>query len=342
MLNICLLGAGFIGKVHAKNLARNPEVGFTGIFDPDRRAAGLLAERYGVPILESVDEVMGDQRIDAVLIATPASTHPALIRRAAEAGKAILCEKPIGKDLAEVDACLEALEGYDRPVQIGFNRRFDPQHRELYTGLKRGEIGAVEQLIITSRDPHPPPVVYMRDTPGGIFYDTMCHDFDTARWLLGEEPVEVYALASSLVEQDLNPDRDLDTAMALLKTASGKMCHINVSRRSVYGHDQRIEVFGSKGMLQSQNIQRSRIRRYGPEEIGEDVLLDFFIDRYREAYVQELQSFVDASLRHSPIEATIFDGRQSLALSLAALDSSRRGQPVRLTDPPHSDKGVAR
>ncbi len=173
----------------------------------------------------------------------------------------------------------------------------------------------------------------MRDTPGGIFYDTMCHDFDTARWLLGEEPMEVYAVASSLLEEDLNPDRELDTAMALLRTASGKMCHINVSRRSVYGHDQRIEVFGSKGMLQSQNIQRSRVRRYGSEEISEEVLLDFFIDRYREAYVQELQSFVDASLRRSPVEVTIFDGRQSLALSLAALDSSRRGQPVHLTDP---------
>ncbi|UCH25710.1 MAG: inositol 2-dehydrogenase [Trueperaceae bacterium] len=333
MLNICLLGAGFIGKVHAENLVGNPEVGFAGIFDPDQRVAALLAERHGVPTLESVDAVMEDRRIDAVLIATPAGTHPTLIRQASEAGKAIFCEKPIGKDLVEVDACLEALEGYDRPVQIGFNRRFDPQHRALYTALQQGEIGAVEQLIITSRDPHPPPVTYMRDTPGGVFYDTMCHDFDTARWLLGEEPIEVYAVASSLLEEDLNPDRDLDTAMALLRTASGKMCHINVSRRSVYGHDQRIEVFGSKGMLQSQNIQRSRIRRYGSEEISEEVLLDFFIDRYREAYVQELQSFVDASLRRSPVEVTIFDGRQSLALSLAALDSSRRGQPVHLTDP---------
>lgn len=332
-LNIALLGAGFIGKIHAENLAQNPSVGFAGIYDLDEASARAMAEQHGVPLLGSLEGALNDDSIDAVFITTPPATHPTLILQAAQAGKAVFCEKPVGTNLDEVDALLQSLADIDRPVQIGFNRRFDSHHRALADRLKGGAIGRLEQVTITSRDPHPPPVAYMRNTPGGIFYDSMIHDFDMARWLLDEEPIEVYAVASSLIGEELNPDRDLDTAMATLRTASGKMCSIQMSRRAVYGYDQRIEVFGEKGMLQSGNVQVHNVRHYGAKIIGEEVLLNFFTDRYRQSYVQELESFLLAVLHDHPVEVTIWDGRQSLALSLAALRSATEGVPVQLTHP---------
>jgi len=330
-LKICLIGAGFIGKVHAENLSRHPQVSFAGVCDLDQGAAEAVAEQYGAVTFSRFEEVLADEKIDAVLITTPPGTHPALISQAASAGKAVFCEKPIGMDLDQVDALLQSLADCQRPIQIGFNRRFDPHHRALAEKLKAGAIGRLEQVIVTSRDPHPPPVDYMRSTPGGIFYDSMIHDFDMARWLLDEEPVEVYAVASSLLGEQLNPDREPDTAIATLRTASGKMCAIHMSRRAVYGYDQRIEVFGEKGMLQSGNVQVANVRQYGADSISEEVFLDFFIDRYRQAYVRELDCFVKAVLNKGPVEVTSWDGRQSLALSLAALRSASEGVPVPVT-----------
>ncbi len=188
-------------------------------------------------------------------------------------------------------------------------------------------------MFITSRDTQPPPIDNMHTTPCGHFYDTISHHFDTARWLLGEEPTEIYAAASSMIGPELNPERDPDTAMAILKTASGAMCHINVSRRSVYGYDQRIEVFGSKGMLQSGNIHRTTVQRYNADAIRQDLLMQFFIDRYREAYVNELDHFIGVVIQNGAPEIGAIDGRQSLMLSLAALESARTGQPVTLELP---------
>jgi myo-inositol 2-dehydrogenase/D-chiro-inositol 1-dehydrogenase len=328
MVKFCLIGAGFIGSVHAKNLAQHPKANLRYVVDIDMQAGFQLAERYGAEFHNDVGEVLADDDLDAVIIATSADTHTQLIKAAARANKAIFCEKPIGTRLDQVDACLASLEGFQRPLQVGFNRRFDPNHRALAEAVKNGDIGKVELLVITSRDPQPPPIDYMHNTPGGLFYDTMCHDFDTARWLLGEEPTEVYATASSMIGPELNPERDPDTAMAILKTASGALCHINVSRRSVYGYDQRIEVFGSKGMLQSGNIQRSTVQRYGADAIRQDPLMHFFIERYREAYVNELDHFIEVVIENGATEIGAIDGRQSLVLSLAALESARTGHPV--------------
>ena len=337
MVRIALIGAGFIGKVHAANLARHPGVEFRWLIDADEIVGRPLAERYGTNFHHDVAAALTDELLDAVLIATPAATHPEMIRLAAGADKAIFCEKPLGVELEQVDSCLSELAGFRRPLLIGFNRRFDPHHRALAEAVKRGEIGQVELINITSRDPGPPPLDHLRATPGGVFYETMCHDFDMARWLLAEEPTEVYAAASSLLEPAVNPDRDPDTAVAVLKTSGGALCQINVSRRSVYGYDQRIEVFGSKGMLQSGNPLPTTVRRFGAEGIREDVLMTFFTDRYRDAYRLELEHFVTVVERDGSPEISAWDGRQCLAISLAALASARSGRPLALE--PGGEKG---
>jgi myo-inositol 2-dehydrogenase/D-chiro-inositol 1-dehydrogenase len=333
MLSTALFGVGFIGRVHARNLARHPEIDLRYVADPDP-AGEIVASEVGARYLAGVDDALADDRIDAVWIASPPNTHPDLIVRAAKAGKGIFCEKPIGIDLAEVDRLVGRLASYNRPLMIGFNRRFDRSHSRLKKLVEEGRVGTVEFVSITSRDPNPPPVQYMRATPGGIFYDTMIHDFDMARWLLGEEPIELYATASCHLDTTANPDREPDAATATLKTGSGAVCQISVSRRAVYGYDQRIEVFGSRGMVQSENHNRTNVRIYGSDAIGRDPLMPFFIDRYADAFVSEIDAFIAAVRGDRSDYPNAVDGRQALFLSMAALNSSRAGQPLSL-DRPH-------
>ncbi len=238
------------------------------------------------------------------------------------------CLKPIDLDIGRVNKCQADIADCKVPVQIGFNRRYDPTHRAVHDAVRAGEVGDVHQVIITSRDPELAPMAYLR-VSGGLYRDMMIHDFDLARFMLGEEPVEVMAMGSVLVSEELASIEDVDTAMVMMRTASGKQCHINCSRRAVYGYDQRVEVFGSKGMVQSGNRRETFVERSTQTATGQqDPLLYFFIDRYPEAYVLELNDFIDTVDNKRAPSVTFEDGRRALVLADAANESLRRSAAV--------------
>jgi len=249
---------------------------------------------------------------------------------AAAAGKAIFCEKPIDLSLKRVDACLAAVKKAGVPMLVGFNRRFDPSFKALHDRLRAGEIGTVEQVIVTSRDPGLPPPEYLK-VSGGQFRDMTIHDFDMARWLLGEEPVEVFATGSNLVEPWVGELGDVDSVMVVMRTASGRLAHINNSRRAVYGYDQRIEVLGSKGMLRAGNRTPTTVERAGADAVTCDLPLHFFLERYAEAYVAELKHFIAAIAAGERPSVGAPDGRQALVLADAAVESMKSGKAVKLT-----------
>ena len=238
-MRIGLLGAGRIGRIHGGNIAAHPRARLAVMADADAAAAQRLATAHGATI-GSVDEIIADRDVDAVVICTPTDTHADLIKRAVRAGKAVFCEKPIDLDMSRVDACGHVLETTRTPFFVGFNRRFDPSHRALFDAIRAGEIGALEMLVLSSRDPEISPPDYVAAMPYGIFYDTMIHDFDMVRWLTDDEPIEIVARTACMLDTATNPHRDPDTAMVMLKMASGALVHVNSSFRAVYGYDQRI------------------------------------------------------------------------------------------------------
>ena len=325
---IAQFGAGRIGQIHAANIAAMKDVRLRYVVDVNTEAAQKLAARYGAKVL-SEREVFADRAVDAVLIASSTDTHARLAIAAARAGKAIFCEKPIDLSLAKVDACLAEVEKAGVPMFVGFNRRFDPSFAALKRRLDAGEIGAVEQVVISSRDPNPPPPAYVK-VSGGMFRDMTIHDFDMARWLLGEEPVEVFAMGECLVDKKIGAAGDIDSAMVLLRTASDKMCHINNSRRAAYGYDQRIEVAGAKGMLRAQNIGETTVEHFGAKGTVSDRPLDFFLERYADAYRAEMAAFLSALKNKSAMPVGARDGRLALVLAEAALKSHKTGQPVKI------------
>src|SRR4051794_37235919 len=243
MLRFAQFGAGRIGAIHAANLAAMKDTQLLHVVDVNGDAARALADRHGARVVNTAT-ALADPNVDAVIIASSTDTHADLAIASARAGKAIFCEKPIDLSLKRVDACLAAVKKAKVPMFVGFNRRFDPSFAMLRSRIARGDIGDVEQVIITSRDPGLPPISYLK-VSGGQFRDMTIHDFDMARWLLGEEPVELFAYGSCLVDPAVKKVGDTDSAMILLKTASGKLAHINNSRRASYGYDQRIEVHGA-------------------------------------------------------------------------------------------------
>ncbi len=328
MISICLFGVGRIGQIHGANVAMRGDVELRYVVDVDERAAEQLAGRYGAAVT-SAEEALEDESLDAVIIASPTDTHADLISRSARAGKAIFCEKPIDLDMSNVDGCLDVVSECDVPLAIGFNRRFDPSFKALNDRVRAGDVGAVEMVTITSRDPSPPPADYVKRS-GGLFRDMMIHDFDMARWMLGEEPVEVFATASCLVDAAIADAGDVDTAMVVLRTAGGKLCHIGNSRRAVYGYDQRVEVFGSAGMLLAGNQRIDTVERH--TEAGKAVapVPDFFLKRYDEAYRIELNDFVDALASGRVPAVGGEDGRRALLLADAAAESLASGRPVSL------------
>jgi myo-inositol 2-dehydrogenase / D-chiro-inositol 1-dehydrogenase len=330
MLRVAVLGAGRIGKIHAANVAANPGARLVTIADPYGTAARDMAGHLGCEA--SLDPIAAIERpdVDAIVIGTPTDTHVSLMLQAVKAGKAVLCEKPIDLDIAKVDAAVQEIERLDGRVMVAFNRRFDPSARQLRRSIDAGEIGDVRQVIITSRDPGPPPHEYIRHS-GGIFRDMVIHDFDMARWLLGEEPVEVMATASRLVDATLVDLGDFDTIMVQMRTASGRQCHINCCREAVYGYDQRLEIFGSAGMLLNDNLRPTTVRRWGKAETDvREPLLNFFLERYAEAYKAELDAFVGALEKGLPMPATPHDGRQALWLADCALESALTGRAVKV------------
>ncbi|MBI3143707.1 MAG: inositol 2-dehydrogenase [Pseudogulbenkiania sp.] len=332
MLRFALFGAGRIGRLHAENVSANPDARLVCVYDVNGTAASEVAQKYGAEVAPTVDAALANPEVDAVLIASSTNTHVDLITRSAQAGKAVLCEKPIDLDIAQVNRCREAIAGCNVPVQIGFNRRYDPNHRGVFEAVKKGEIGQLEQLVITSRDPSPPPASYVA-VSGGLFRDMMIHDFDLARFILGEEIVEVTASGSVLVDPAIGEAGDIDSAMVVMKTASGKLCHINNSRRASYGYDQRVEAFGSLGMVISNNRTATTVERYSASATGvREPLLNFFIDRYGDAYRNQINDFIDAVRNNRAPSPGFDDGRRALLLADAALESLRSGRTVQLND----------
>jgi len=328
MLEFCLVGGGFIGPLHAANIAAHPGARLAWVVDLDHAAANALAAKHGARATNDLDAALADPAVGAVMICTPPRTHAAIIERAARSGKAVFCEKPVDLDMQRVDACARTLASTGTPFFVAFNRRFDPTHRALFDALRAGEIGRPEMLVLSSRDPEISPPDYVAAMPYGIFYDTMIHDFDMVRWLLADEPVEVVARTACMLDAAENPHRDPDTAMVMLTMASGALVHVNSSFRAVYGYDQRIEAFGAKGMLISRNQQPTTLERYGTSGIRRDPLLRFFIERYAESYRRELDDFVRAMGEKRAPSITLDDGRRALLIAEAAVASAKSGKPV--------------
>jgi myo-inositol 2-dehydrogenase/D-chiro-inositol 1-dehydrogenase len=326
MLHFAQFGAGRIGAIHAANLARSGAARLRYVVDMNRPAAEALASKHGADVA-TVDAALADPEVGAVIIASSTDTHADLAIAAARAGKAIFCEKPIDLSLARVDACLAEVARAGVPMLVGFNRRFDPSFAALYRRVREGAIGAVEQVIITSRDPAPPPLDYIR-VSGGLFRDMTIHDFDMARWMLREEPVEVFAHGAVLVDPAIGAAGDIDSAMVLLRTASGRMAHISNSRRASYGYDQRVEVFGSLGRLTAGNRTPTTVELADGSAVSTDKPLHFFLERYAEAYRIELEAFIAAVAEGAPMPVGAEDGRRALILADAAFESLRTGQKV--------------
>ena len=324
MLTLGLLGCGRIGKVHAASIATVPNARLGAVADAMPDAATALAALHGTTA-KSPEEIIADPAIDAIIVASPTTTHYDLIHSAAAAGKAIFCEKPIDLSAERIRACLKAIDSAGVPFFTAFNRRFDPNFAHLERQLRDGVIGDIEIINILSRDPSPPPISYI-ETSGGIFRDMMIHDFDMARFLLGEEPTELHASASCLVDPEIGKVGDFDTAVVTLKTASGKLCQISNSRRATYGYDQRVEVHGAKGLLRAENMLENTVELATESGFQRAPTQHFFLERYSAAYRIELQTFVDAVLAGKPMNPTGSDGLKAQLLADAATESATDGE----------------
>ena len=329
-LRFGLLGAGRIGKVHAKAVTANPKAKLVAVADAMAPAAQAIADQYGCDV-RTIAQILAASDIDAVVICTPTDTHADLIEQFTNAGKAVFCEKPIDLSLDRVKACLKVVRANKGTLMVGFNRRFDPHFMAVRAEIDKGSVGAVEMVTITSRDPGAPPVEYIARS-GGIFRDMTIHDFDMARFLLGEEVAEVSAMAAVLVDPAIGKAGDSDSVQVMLKTATGKMALISNSRRATYGYDQRIEVHGSKGVVSAENQRPVSIELANGSGYTRPPLHDFFMTRYTEAYAAEIAAFVDAVGAKKAAAPSGEDGLLALALAEAALKSVKEGRMVKVSE----------
>ncbi|MGV1753197.1 inositol 2-dehydrogenase [Agrobacterium sp. CG674] len=318
---LALLGAGRIGKVHAKAIASDARAKLVAVVDAFPESAQAIANESGCEI-STIDAVLANPDIDAVIICTPTNTHADLIERFARAGKAIFCEKPIDLDVARAAACIEVVKETGAKIMLGFNRRFDPHFRAVREAIDNGRIGDVEMVTIVSRDPGAPPPEYIK-VSGGIFRDMTIHDFDIARFLLGEEIVSVFATGSVLVDPRIGELGDYDSASIILTTASGRQASISNSRRATYGYDQRIEVHGSLGSVAAENQRPVSIEVATKDGYTRPALHDFFMTRYTEAYAAEIKAFIDSVENDVAPSPSAHDGLIALKLADAALKSAR-------------------
>jgi myo-inositol 2-dehydrogenase/D-chiro-inositol 1-dehydrogenase len=332
-LKIGLIGAGRIGQLHGEHLThRIPGVELVAIADVHLPSAEKLGARLGVHKLsEQPGMILDDPEIDAVVICSSTDTHSDLITRAAQAGKHIFCEKPIDFDLGRIDEALSAVRAAGVTLQIGFNRRFDPNFRQVHDQVRSGSIGEPHLVRITSRDPGPPPIEYVK-VSGGIFLDMTIHDFDMARFLVGSEVEEVYATGACRVDPAIAEAGDVDTAVVVLTFQNGCIATIDNSRKAAYGYDQRVEVFGSKGVAWADNNTAHRTGLGTAQGMQSPKPLDFFMDRYVESYILELQAFVKSLREGSEASVSGLDGRIPVVIGLAAKRSMEEGRPVRLAE----------
>ena len=327
-MKVALFGAGRIGKVHATAIKNDPRSTLVAVTDVMPKAADDLAAEHGIDVRTS-DAILADPAIDAILIASSTNTHADLIEAGVQAGKAIFCEKPIDLSLDRALQVRAATASHDRPVMLGFNRRFDANFAALKAALDAGEIGKGELLAVTSFDPAPPPIDYIK-VSGGLYRDMMIHDFDMCAFLFGM-PDMVMAHGSCLVDPAIGAAGDIDTAVVTLTYADGRLATIRNSRRAPYGYDQRVEVLGSGGALRVDNVAENTVVKSTTNGITAANPVHFFLERYMQAYATEWTAFVDACKNGTPVPATVQDGVNALALAEAANQSRDRGAPVSVT-----------
>jgi myo-inositol 2-dehydrogenase / D-chiro-inositol 1-dehydrogenase len=328
-----VIGAGRIGKIHAENLAlRIPGAAVTAIADPVIEQAQLTAEKLQIPkVYDDCQAIMRDPDIDAVAICSSTDSHARLIVEAAKYGKHIFCEKPIAYDLSKIDEALKAVEDAGVTLQIGFNRRFDPNFRTVRQRVLNGDVGELHIVRITSRDPAPPPVEYVK-VSGGMFFDMTIHDFDMARYLTGSEVEEVYTAAGVMVDPGIGEAGDVDTAVVTLKFASGAIVSIDNSRKAVYGYDQRVEVFGSGGMVAAFNETPDRTFYSNGDGVHSAKPLYFFLERYMTSFIDEMKEFVDALCTGRQPSVTGIDGRIPVVMAMAATRSYKENRPIKICE----------
>jgi myo-inositol 2-dehydrogenase / D-chiro-inositol 1-dehydrogenase len=332
-LRIGIIGAGRIGRVHAETLSfRLPEAAPMAISDVNLSAAQEVAERCHIPrVVQDNQEIFADPAIDAVLICSPTPTHAALVMQAARARKHIFCEKPIDHSVSQIDLALREVSKAGVKFQVGFNRRFDTNFARVRAAVLQGEIGTPHLMHIISRDPAPPPISYIRAS-GGIFLDMTIHDFDMARFLLGDEVESIYTAGSVRVDPEIGKAGDLDTALMVLQFKNGVIATIDNSRKAAYGYDQRVEILGSKGSIATENRYPNQAVLSTDAAIQRDLPLNFFMDRYTESFIAELQAFVQAVLENKPTPVNGQDGRIAVLMGKAARKSYDESRPVRLEE----------
>jgi myo-inositol 2-dehydrogenase/D-chiro-inositol 1-dehydrogenase len=331
-INVGVAGLGRIGKIHLKNLVRNfAEIKVLAVMDVFEESKGI-AEEFNVPVfVKTFDELLAVPGLDAVVICSPTDTHADYVVQAAKAGKQIFCEKPLDLSLSRVQEVLDIVKESGVKLMLGFNRRFDPEFRKIRQLVEAGTIGESQIVKITSRDPGPPPVSYVK-VSGGMFLDMTIHDFDMARFITGKEVKEVFAKATVKVDSAIGEAGDVDTAIITLTFEDDSMAVIDNCRKAVYGYDQRLEVFGSKGMAQAENNYPNNHKLYGANGVSSDLPLHFFLERYDASYNQEIREFVEALKTggEMPVDGT--DGLMSIAIGLAAKKSVQENRPVRLSE----------
>jgi myo-inositol 2-dehydrogenase/D-chiro-inositol 1-dehydrogenase len=332
-INVGIIGTGRIGRLHAENLMyRIAEADLLAVSDIFKEAAEKVAAEFGIQnAYDDHRRMLEDRSIDVVLICSSTDTHARLIEEAADAGKQIFCEKPIALDLRAIDRALAAVERAGVKLQIGFNRRFDPNFKRVQEAVAVGEIGEPHILRITSRDPAPPPIEYVK-VSGGIFLDMTIHDFDMARFLVGSEVEEVYATGGVMVDPEIGKAGDVDTAVITLRFANGALGVIDNSRQAVYGYDQRVEIFGSQGMVACSNDTPDSAVVSDAQGVRSSLPLFFFVERYTESYVAEIKSFVDCVVKDGPPPVTGLDGRVPVVMGYAAQKSHKERRPVKLSE----------
>ncbi|RDI75699.1 putative dehydrogenase [Gaiella occulta] len=331
-VRVGVLGAGRIGRMHAELVARRvPGLALAAVHDVDGAAARETAAALGVEAARSVEELLASPAVDAVAICTTTGTHVDLLVAAASSGKPIFCEKPLSLDLAEADRGLAAVERAGVLLQVGFNRRFDPAHRSVRDAVASGAIGETHLVRISSRDPAPPPIAYVRAS-GGIFLDMTIHDFDMARYVTGSEVEEVYARGEVRIDPAIGAEGDFDTAVVTLRHADGTLTVIDNSRQAAYGFDQRVEAFGSRGMAASENPPAHTGAVRTAEGTRTPALPHFFLERYLPSYLAEWEAFAEALRAGGPSPVSGADGRAPLVIGLAARRSAREGRPVRVAE----------
>lgn len=330
LLGVGIIGAGRIGKLHVDNLRKIPQIRIKSVSDVGIDHLEAWAKEKQIEVLTNdYYDLLNDPEIQAVFICSPTNTHASIIKEAAVAGKHIFCEKPVSFSVEETEEAIAVVEKAGVKLQIGFNRRYDPNFRRIKTLVRDGQIGRPHILRITSRDPEPPGVDYVKAS-GGLFMDMMIHDFDMARYIMGSEVVEVFATGAVLVDPAIGKVGDIDTAVVTLKFANGALGVIDNSRQAVYGYDQRLEIFGEKGSAQADNNRATTVEVSTAEGVTKDKPLYFFLERYTQAYFDEVVEFTSAIIENKEVTCTGFDGLQAQRIAKAAKESLEKGTPVQV------------